>query len=319
MTKAGMSFLGAMAFVALLLVLAIAFALWTPDKPRAELEGKYLRDPSDIRQVLGVRLHVRDSGPREAPAVLLLHGFGSSLQTWDAWAADFSKDMRVVRLDLPGSGLSSPDPTGDYSDTRSMAVILALLDQLGIQRTTVIGNSIGGRIAWTFAARQMGRVSHLVLVSPDGFASPGFAYGRAADVPATLGLMRYVLPRWLLRMSLVDAYANPAALTPERAQRYHDLMLAPGSRDALLARMQQTVLVDPVPLLHAITAPTLLLWGRKDGMIPFDNAQDYLSAIPNSRLVPLDGVGHLPQEEAPERSAAVVRTFLRETGKEAKA
>lgn len=311
-----MTILGAAALLLLVLLGAGAFALWTPDKPMALLEAKYLRASTDIRQVLGVRLHVRDSGPRDAPAVLLLHGFGSSLHTWEAWAAELSTDMRVLSIDLPGSGLSSPDPTREYSDTRSIAVILALLDQLGIQKINVIGNSIGGRIAWTLAAKHPSRVSNLILVSPDGFASPGFAYGRAAEVPATVGLMRYALPKWLLRMSLVGAYANPAALTPERVQLYHDLMLGPGSRDALIERMQQTVLLDPAPLLSSIAAPTLLLWGRQDGMIPFANAQDYLQAIRHSRLEPLEGVGHLPQEEAPERSAAAVRSFLRGNFKE---
>jgi pimeloyl-ACP methyl ester carboxylesterase len=268
-----------------------------------------------MRQVLGVRLHVRDSGPRDAPAVLMLHGFGASLHTWEAWAADFSTDMRVITLDLPGSGLSGPDPTGDYSDARSITLILALLDQFGLSQVALVGNSIGGRMAWTMAAKHPQRVSRLVLVSPDGFASPGFAYGKPAEVPATLGLMRYTLPQWLLKMSLVGAYADPAVLTPELSQRYHDLMLAPGSRDALIARMQQTVLVDPVPMLRNIAAPTLLLWGKQDGMIPIGNAQDYLRTIAGSRLVALDGVGHLPQEESPAKSAALVREFLREAPK----
>lgn len=306
---------------ALLLLIAVVgsvFALWTPDKPLVFLEAKYLRAPTDIHRVLGVRLHVRDSGPRGAPAVLMLHGFGSSLQTWESWANDFSADMRVVTLDLPGSGLSGPDPTGDYSDSRATAIIVALMDQLGIEKTSLIGNSIGGRIAWTFAAKEPQRVSKLILVSPDGFASPGFEYGKAPEVPATLRLLRYCLPGWALNMNLVAAYADPAALTPERKERYHDLMLAPGSREALLERMEQTILVDPKPVLRTITAPTLLLWGRQDGMIPFANSQDYLQAIQGSRLAPLDSVGHLPQEEAPEKSAAIVRAFLTEPIKEAK-
>ena len=295
-----------------LVLIGATFALWTPDKPLAFLEAKYLRAPTDLRQVLGIRLHVRDSGPRSAPAVLMLHGFGSSLQTWEFWANDFSRDMRVVTLDLPGSGLSEPDPSGDYTDARAIAIILALMDQLGIEKTSLIGNSIGGRIAWTFAARHPQRVRKLILVSPDGFASPGFEYGKAPEVPAFLGLLRYCLPSWVLNMNLVAAYANPDALTPERKERYHDLMLAPGSRTALLARMEQTVLVNPVPMLRTIKAPTLLLWGRQDGMIPFANAQEYLHAIDGSRLAQLDGVGHLPQEEAPAKSAAIVRAFLTE-------
>ncbi len=293
-----------------LLLLIAAWALWTPDKDRATLERSYLAAPGDMVTVLGVDLHVRDSGPRDAPAVLMLHGFGASLHTWEPWAQGLSREMRVIRIDLPGNGLSRPDPTGDYSDQRSMALILALLDQRKIARTSLVGNSIGGRIAWTFAATHPERVHKLVLVSPDGFASPGFEYGKAPEVPAAVKAMRFSLPRWLLRMSLQPAYANASVMTDALATRYHDLMLAPGARDAMIARMQQTVLVDPVPLLRRIQAPTLLVWGKQDGMIPFANSADYTQALPDSRLVALDGVGHLPHEEAPERSLVPVREFL---------
>lgn len=294
----------------MLLVAVLAYALWTPDKPRAELESKYLRAPGDMIDVAGWRLHVRDSGPKNAPAVILLHGFGASLHTWEPWAQALEREHRVIRFDLPGSGLSAPDPNGDYTDTRSLQLIVALMDQLGVAHASLIGNSIGGRIAWTFAARHPERVDKLVLVSPDGFASPGFAYGKAPEVPAALKLMRFVLPEPVLRMNLKPAYADPAVLTDALARRYHALMLAPGAREAMLARMQQTVLVDPLPLLRSIRAPTLLVWGEADAMIPFANSADYLGAIPGARLVPIAGVGHLPHEEAPERSLVPVAEFL---------
>lgn len=87
-------------------------------------------------------------------------------------------------------------------------------------------------------------------------------------------------------------------------------LLAPGSRDALIARMAQTVLVDPVPWLKKITAPTLLLWGEQDALIPFSNAADYMQAIPRATLVSLPGIGHLPHEEAPEKTIVPLRRFL---------
>jgi pimeloyl-ACP methyl ester carboxylesterase len=288
----------------------LSWYLWTPDRDRSVLERQYLRSPADLIDVAGVRLHVRDSGPKDAPAVIFLHGFGASLHTWEPWATELQTRLRVVRFDLPGSGLSSPDPSGDYSDARSLQVITALMDKVGITEASLVGNSIGGRIAWTFAAIHPERVNKLVLVSPDGFASPGFEYGKRPDVPATVKLMRYTLPRPLLRMSLKPAYADPSLLTDQLVSQYHDLMLAPGSRDAMISRMEQTVLVDPVPLLKRITAPTLLVWGEQDAMIPLTNSAEYLKAIPSSRLVALGGLGHLPQEESPKQSIQAVRAFL---------
>lgn len=298
-----------MASLALALLALLAWA-WTPDLPRAELEARYLRSPADLVEIAGTRLHLRDEGPREAPALLFLHGFGSSLQTWDDWADDLARDHRVLRLDLPGSGLSPPDPSGDYTDARTVAILLALLDARGIARVTPIGNSIGGRIAWTFASRHPERTEKLVLISPDGFASPGFDYDKPPEVGLAVQLMRWLLPRALLRASLAPAYADPQAMTEARVTRYHELMRGPGTREAMIARMAQTVRSDPVPQLQRIQAPTLLLWGEQDALIPFANAADYLRALPHARLVALPGIGHLPQEEAPARALVPLRSFL---------
>ncbi len=284
--------------------------LWTPDESRAFVEAKYLAAPGNMRMVSGVRLHVRDSGPVRGPAVILIHGFGSSLHTWEDWAEALEPDYRVIRYDMPGAGLSGPDPAGDYTDARSIEVLTALMDQLGIARATLVGNSIGGRLAWKFAALKPERVTKLVLISPDGFASPGFEYGRKPKMPAIAGLIKYILPRPLMRMNLAPAYGDPSKLTDATIDRYYELILAPGVRGAMLARMEQTVLEDPVPLLGRIKAPVLLMWGEKDGMIPVANAADYQKALPVSTLALLPGLGHVPMEEAPAVSLPPLKAFL---------
>lgn len=298
--------------ISIVAAIGSALLLWTPDRSRESLEAKYLHAPSDMIDVDGVRLHVRDDGPRDARAVVMLHGFGSSLHTWEAWSNGLDNEFRVIRFDLPGSGLSPPDPSGDYTDARTVKLVLALLDQLGIERASVIGNSIGGRIAWNFAAQHPGRVDKLVLVAPDGFASPGFEYGKAPAVPSIMGVMRYVLPKAILRMNLAPSYGDRARLSEDAVTRYYDLMLAPGVRGAVLARMQQTRLQPPEPLLARIDAPVLLVWGQKDAMIPFANAADYTKNLHNSRVVSFATLGHVPQEEAPAESLPPVRAFLLE-------
>ena len=295
-------------FLAILVGAALAW-LYTPDKGRAYLEAKYAGPPSQFVEVAGIRLHLRDSGPKSASALVFLHGFGSSLQTWDDWARNLEADHRVIRYDLPGFGLTGADPTADYSDRRGIAVLLALLDRLGVARASVVGNSMGGRIAWTFAAQNPSRTDKLVLISPDGFASPGLEYGATSKAPLMMRALPYVLPSFMLRDSLVPAFANVDVITDGLFTRYRDMMLAPGVRQAIVDRMNQMALVDPVPLLKAIQAPTLLMWGEKDGMIPFANSADYLRALPNATLAALPGIGHIPQEEAPT-TVAIVRKFL---------
>jgi pimeloyl-ACP methyl ester carboxylesterase len=286
---------------------ALSAWLYSPDKPRDLLETPY---PGEYRIIESVRLRLRDTGPRNAPAIVLLHGFGSSLDTWEPWAKALSARYRVIRFDLPGFGMTGPDPKNDYSDERAVRIIAGLLDQLGIKRAHIIGNSLGGRIAWTFAASQPERTARLVLISPDGFASPGFEYGKAPEIPLIMQALPYVTPRSMLKANLAAAYARPEKLSEATLGRYHDMMLAPGVRRAILARMNQTVLRDPKPTLARITAPTLLLWGDKDGMIPVSNAADYLAQIPGATLVHLQGLGHVPFEEDPAKSLQPVQTFL---------
>ena len=286
------------------------FWLYAPDKPRADLEAKYAGPPSEFLPVEGLRLHVRDTGPRTAPVVIMLHGLGSSLHTWEPWATGLSSRYRVIRYDLPGFGLTGADPTGDYSDARSAVVLGALMDALSVTKAALIGNSMGGKLAWQFAAEHPDRVSKLVLISPDGFASPGFEYDKPAKVPAVARLLPYTLPTWMLRMNLTPAYGDKSRLTDNVVARYRDLMLAPGVRRALLARTAQVLLQHPEPMLRRIEAPTLLVWGEKDRLIPISNAQDYLKVVPHCRLVPFPNLGHVPQEEDPAQSLPPVEAFL---------
>jgi len=109
---------------------------------------------------------------------------------------------------------------------------------------------------------------------------------------------------------VAPAFADDSRLTPPMMQRYHDLMLAPGVRTAMLERMRQTRNSDPLARLQAIKVPVLLLWGEKDAFIPLSNAQDYLKAMPQAKLRTLPGVGHVLHEEAPQASVQAVQEFL---------
>jgi len=142
-----------------------------------------------------------------------------------------------------------------------------------------------------------------------GFAAH-LPYGVAPKVPWTARLLPYVLPMAFVRASLRPAYGDPAAMTDECVERYRDMLLAPGVRQAIVQRIAQNILVEPEPLLRSIRAPTLLLWGEKDAMVPFTNAADYERALPNARTVSFAGLGHLPHEEAPALTAEAVLTFL---------
>ena len=291
-------------------IVLLGWGLWTPDLDRADLERQYTRPSSQFVPTPGLRTHVQIEGPAQAPVVLLLHGFGSSLQTWDVWAEGLATDHRVVRLDIAGFGLTGPAEPGDYSDEADVQRLLAVVDQLGLPTMTVVGHSMGGRLAWHFAAAHPQRVDKLVLIAPDGFPDPQAKSDRTYNVAAWMGVVRYTLPRWLIKKGVASAYADPSRLNDDTARRYQDMLLAPGVRQAVLARMEQTRNRDPLPWLQRLRMPTLLLWGAQDGMIPAENAMDYQRAIPHAQRGVMPGVGHLPHEEQPHPSLQFVRDFL---------
>jgi pimeloyl-ACP methyl ester carboxylesterase len=307
-------FLKALKIIALVFTSFIVLAalyLWTPDKSKAELEKIYSSPKNAYANALGVKIHYQDTGPSKNPIpILFLHGFGASLQTWDAWSESLRNDYRVISIDLPGFGLTGEDPSGIYTDQRSVEVIEAFLKELKIPKVVLVGNSMGGKFAWQFAARYPDQVTKLVLISPDGYASPGIKYGKKTEIPAIAQLYRYFFSKTFLEMNLEPAYANPKTLNDALVNRYYDLMLAPGVRGAILARMQQTVLQDPVPFLANIKVPTLLIWGEKDAFIPISNSDDYLKVMPNAKRVSLPNIGHLPQEEQPSIGLAALKEFL---------
>jgi pimeloyl-ACP methyl ester carboxylesterase len=169
---------------------------------------------------------------------------------------------------------------------------------------------MGGKMAWSLAAAQPDRVQALVLMAPDGFPETKDIGTKPYEVPAIMGVIQYFLPKYLVRKSIEPAFANSAALNEALVNRYFDMLRAPGVRGAILDRSNQTIYSDPVPRLKAIKAPTLLIWGEQDQMIPSSNAQSYAGVLLNSTTVLVPQLGHLLQEEQPEKGLAFVMEFL---------
>lgn len=307
---------GALILIATLSLGGFAALHWTPDRSVAELQARWALPPSTFVEIDGMRVHLRDEGPRdEQTPIVLIHGTSSSLHTWDGWADELQRSRRVIRFDLPGFGLTGPAPHGDYGIRRYAEFVIRLLDQLGIERATLAGNSLGGNIAWMTAALAPERVEGLILISASGYAvsSNSVPIGfRIASIPLLNTAMQSVLPRSLVRSSVENVFGDPAKVTDEIVDRYFDLATRSGNRAAMVKRFTQLSPGSDTDLIRGITQPTLILWGARDQLIPLAAGKQFATDIPNNRFIVFDELGHIPQEEEPARSLQPVLSFLDE-------
>ena len=300
-----------------LVALVGIFAAWgyAPDADPADIGARYMT-PADrfVEVEPGLSVRVRNEGPPGAPVVVLLHGSSSSLKDWDGWAAALTPTHRVVRLDLPGHGLTGPDRQGRYAPADYARVVDRVADAEGLERFVIGGNSMGGQVAWTYAADHPERVAGLILVdlagAPDNAPASVPIGFRVANSTLGAPIARWVTPSSLVRSSVEDVFGDPTKVTDELVERYRAMLLVPGNRQAVIERQRMERPLATAQRLAAITMPTLILWGGRDRLIPPKGAEWFRRALPNSRVVLLPDAGDIPMVEAPAESVRPVLAFL---------
>lgn len=301
---------------ALALIVVLATIGWLllqrPDIPYATLEARYgYADSQYVDLPGGVRAHYRDVGPRDAPVIVLIHGFAASTHAWDGWVKALSANYRVVVLDLPGHGLTRTGGVYVVRPDGFEAVVDDLTRRLGLSRFTLGGNSMGGEVAWTYALDHPDRVERLVLVDAAGWPTPGRGGGmifKFLGNPVGRRVLKDIEIRPLMTQALRSAYVDPKLVTPALVERYVDLARGPGHRDILLGQRPRRVATAPD--LARIHVPTLVMFGQDDRLIPAADGEKFHKAIPGATLILYPGVGHLPMEQIPRRSADDLKAWL---------
>src|SRR5262249_11833249 len=255
----------------------------------------------------GTRTHVRDRGPRDALALVLIHGSNASLYTWEPWAKRLSDKFRVVTVDLPGHGLTGAVRDRDYTQEGMVKFINEVADVLGLHRFAIGGNSMGGRASVLFTITHPEGVTHLVLVDSGGLptkqieATP-LAF-RLMGIPLANRLLLHITPRSLVVDGLNSAIVRKEIITDEMIDRYWDFIRMAGTREATITRgrIRDKRIRDEIP---KIKTPTLILWGENDRTIPVEAAYAFHTAIAGSKLIVYPNTGHVPLEEVSDGSAA---------------
>ena len=285
-----------------------------PDKSVEELSQRWGQEPSQFLNIAGMNIHLRDEGPKtDNEPIVLIHGTSASLHTWNGWVDALKENRRVIRFDLPAFGLTGPDPKNNYRIERYAEVVIAVLDELKVKKVVLGGNSLGGHVSWATAVLYPNRVSKLVLVDSSGYTfqpkSVPLAF-QLAQHPLTSVLLKDVLPKSLVAVSVKNVYGNPDLVTEELVNRYYDLSLREGNRSALKARFEQISPGFLVDKIKTINLPTLIIWGGKDRLILPKFGKQFNQDIANSHLVVFNDLGHVPHEEDAQATVLAVKLFL---------
>lgn len=294
----------------LIIVIAI---YWKNDIDLNELKDKYAYPSSSFISIDGINVHYRDVGKGEA--ILLIHGTGASLHTWEKWIDILSPGYRVISFDLPGFGLTGPDPNHNYQISRYTAILDSLMVKLKVDSFHIAGNSLGGLVAWRYTSQFPQKILTLNLIDAAGLPQPGkkppFIF-QLAKLPVISTLMQKVTPKSIIENSMLDVYKNDQLVTEKLIDRYFELSLREGNRTAFVKRMSQLNEKLDINDLKKITAPVLIQWGKHDRWIPLAKGYEFKKIIPKAELK-IYNSGHVPMEENPMETVEDYMIFLKKS------
>jgi pimeloyl-ACP methyl ester carboxylesterase len=288
-------------FGLIFLALIVSYA---PDTDKDAMLAKYGGDQAKFVEMAGgANIHYRDQGPKDAPALIMIHGMSSHLQTWEPLIAEIGEGFRILSLDLPGFGLTGPNPMGEYGPKVYTEAVLAVMNRSDIDKAVIVGNSMGGWTAWRMGLSHPERIHGLVLLDPWGAPGEGkeksnLAFKLMAS-PIGKALMPKFTPRAIVKQSVLQSVEKDEIVTPEMVDRYFELTRYPGNRQASLEAMERSNNLSHWSEISALEMPVLILWGREDQLIDVSRADRFAESLEGEKIIIYDGVGHLPMEEVP--------------------
>jgi 2-hydroxy-6-oxo-6-phenylhexa-2,4-dienoate hydrolase len=266
---------------------------------------------------LDLKLHYNDAGQGET--IIMLHGGGPGAGGW----TNFSKNIdafvaagfRVILLDCPGFNKSGPIVTDEARGTLNARAVKGLMDSLGIDKAHLVGNSMVGQAALTFALEYPGRLSKLILMGPAGLGKSMFVPMPLEGIKHLFALYRNPSLEALKRMMDVFVY-DPRAITEELLQgRLENMMRYDGDPLKNFVKSMElnpaALSLDLSPRLGEIKAPTLCTWGRDDRFVPLDNGLKVVWGIPDAPLHVFSQCGHWAQFEHADEFNRLVLDFIR--------
>jgi len=250
------------------------------DISKESIEAKYLLESSDFIEIDGVNIHFAIDG--SGPDLLLLHANYANLIDWNPWVNLLKDHYRVIRIDIPGHGLTAADPSNDYSMQRTIFLLEGFLNAFEVQKLSIAGASLGGTIGLHYTRRNPEKVENLILVSPGALNPRIRGRNEPVKLPKAFEIIAYFTPRLITESLLRGGFGDPENVTEELIDRWYDLLLREGQRDAQIARVNQYVSGDIDQVLSEVRAPALIMWGKKNNVVPVDLAYEMKDMMKNS-------------------------------------
>lgn len=300
--------------LAVLVAVIVAGALWMyRDISDDTLKAKYEAPNSQYITLDGVRIHYRDEGPRDGPVVVLNHAHWASIIMWDEWADALKDKYRVVRYDMAGHGLTSIDPTGDYTLERGVFLMESFFEALDIDKFDLIGTSLGGTHAIHYTVKHSDQIQRLVLMNPGALNAGVRGRDTPRGLPWWIDILTYITPKQFFQFMLEGGYGDPSTVEDVVVTRWHDMQMGEGKRPAELERTRQYVSGDIIGLIKSIPVPTLIMWGEENPVVTVDQAYEFIELLentPEKQLSIYPGLGHMAAIEDPITTANDIRAYL---------
>lgn len=285
--------------------------------PLDKLKAKYADVNSKIIKIDGMNIHYKDEG--QGPTVILLHGVCASLHTWDGWAQRLKGHYRIIRIDIPGFGLTGPpsDPSliSFTKPLKFVSLMEKIVTEMKLGKFSLAGNSLGGIIAWSYALEHPEKVEKLILIDSVGFPTNLPWIISFGSNPIIRPFARYTMPRFFVHMAATQAWGDKTKITKEIKDRYFELMMREGNKgatiDVFTEFRKQHKNKDLPAGIKDIRTPTLVMWGTKDEWLPFSpHFENWKRELPSARFIQYEGAGHTPMEEIPDITARDADLFL---------
>jgi len=309
----------ALRIILIILVLAIllplSYAVFRPNLiiSKAEDKARFTQPSSHFIDWRGAEIHYTDEGTG-AP-VIMIHGFGGSFLNWNKLRDRMKDQYRVIRIDLPGFGLSDmPEPNGtetDYTQQYRDFMTFMLDTTLHLDSVYLIGNSMGGMMSWGVAADHPDKVKKLVLLSSAGYDLEKISgkVARFMKMPFMKYFFRKGLPMSSSENAAKNVYADPSKINPEAVKNNNRMWNRDGNIMAACDLASSTHYPDTA-LISMVKCPTLIIWGKEDKIIPLEHAYRFQRDIKGSALVLFDTCGHCAMIEKPDETAAAIKRFF---------